>query len=373
MRFLDHIILDNTVRSYLIAAGIIGFVFLLKRIISRLVLDVLLAIINQTWKINKQSFKELIVKPTSWFLVIFVTVATLDKLNYPGLWEITIYGVHLHSFINAIGVSAIIISFFRFLAKLVDFIALMLGSSIKASEKSEFQMVNFFRDFLKIIIAFLGLLAVIRWGLNKPIGPLLTGLSIVGAALALAAKESLENLIASFIILFDKPFYVGDLLKINNITGTVERIGLRSTRIRTVDKTLVTIPNKQMVDGIVDNLSMRIQWRGEMKLEFAMDANPTHLEQLIGFVQEELKSRPSQIERYSTYLQTLDKNGIMLWIEYHTLPTAFTGFSELRHELIVAFRKKINELNLPMQSTSADITISRKNDTEQASGSGITI
>ena len=56
----------------------------------------------------------------------------------------------------------------------------------------------------------------------------------MGAALALAAKESIENLIASFIIFFDKPFFTGDTLKVNNVSGTVEKIGLRSTRIRTI-------------------------------------------------------------------------------------------------------------------------------------------
>ncbi|MEI9958567.1 MAG: mechanosensitive ion channel domain-containing protein [Ferruginibacter sp.] len=59
----------------------------------------------------------------------------------------------------------------------------------------------------------------------------------------------MENLIASFIIFFDKPFTAGDTLTANNISGTVEKIGLRSTRIRTADKTLVTIPNKLMVDS----------------------------------------------------------------------------------------------------------------------------
>ncbi len=360
MKFLHYIILDNSVKSYLIVAGIIVFVFLLKRIISRLLLDVILTIINQTWKIDKQKFKKLVVKPMSWFLVIVVSVIAIDKLNYPAQWNITVYGIHLQSFINAIGTSAIIISFFRFLVRMVDFIALMLSSGVNTSGKSEYQMMRFFGDFLKIVITFIGFLAVIHWGFKKPIGPLLTGLSIVGAALALAAKESLENLIASFIILFDKPFFVGDLLKINNITGTVERIGMRSTRIRTVDKTLVTIPNKQMVDGVVDNLSMRTQWRGEMKLEFAMDTNTHHLEQLIHFIHQELKSRQDQIERYSTFLQTLDKNGLMLWIEYHTEPADFLGFSQLRHDLIKIFREKINELKLPMQSTSAEIKISKK-------------
>ena len=96
-----------------------------------------------------------------------------------------------------------------------------------------------------------------RFVLNFNISNLITGLSIITAAVALATRESLENLIASFIIFFDKPFTMGDLVKVENITGNVERIGLRSTRIRTDQKTFITVPNKKMVDSILDNLSLR--------------------------------------------------------------------------------------------------------------------
>ncbi len=78
---------------------------------------------------------------------------------------------------------------------------------------------------------------------------LLTGLGIVGVALALSARESLENLIASFIIFFDKPFVIGDVLKVQNVTGTVERIGFRSTRLRTTEKTYVRRRTPQYADA----------------------------------------------------------------------------------------------------------------------------
>jgi hypothetical protein len=65
----------------------------------------------------------------------------------------------------------------------------------------------------------------------------------------------------------DLTFTTGDLLKVNQIQGTVERIGLRSTRIRTIEKTYVTVPNKQMVDSVVDNLTLRTQRRGELRLD----------------------------------------------------------------------------------------------------------
>jgi MscS family membrane protein len=88
---------------------------------------------------------------------------------------------------------------------------------------------------------------ILHFAFNLDVGSFLTGLSIVGAAVALSLRESLENLIASFVIFFDKPFTTGDVVKVQGITGTVEKIGLRSTRIRTEQKTYVTVPNKQMV------------------------------------------------------------------------------------------------------------------------------
>src|SRR5947199_7989880 len=118
--------------------------------------------------------------------------------------------------------------------------------------QAESQLIFFFKDFFKVIVVILGIVLILKFCFNAHIGQLITGLSIVGAALALAAKESLENLIASLIIFFDKPFTVGDLVSVNNYKGFIERIGLRSTRIRTPEKTLVVVPNKQMVDSILD-------------------------------------------------------------------------------------------------------------------------
>ncbi len=112
----------------------------------------------------------------------------------------------------------------------------------------------------------MGLLLILRFAFNYNITTVLTGLSIVGAAIALSLRESLENLIASFVIFFDKPFTTGDLVKVQNITGNVERIGLRSTRIRTEQKSYVTVPNKQMVDSILDNLSLRSQRKNDLWL-----------------------------------------------------------------------------------------------------------
>ena len=80
----------------------------------------------------------------------------------------------------------------------------------------------------------------------------------------MASKESLENLLGSFTIFFDQPFTVGDIVTVGRVTGVVEKVGFRSTRIRTFDKSLVTVPNKKMIDAELDNL--RIETSKESKI-----------------------------------------------------------------------------------------------------------
>ncbi len=136
----------------------------------------------------------------------------------------------------------------------------------------------------------IGVLLVLRYVFNENIGNLVTSLSIVGAAIALSTRESLENIIASFIIFFDKPFTIGDLVKVNGFTGTIEKIGLRSTRIRTQEKTFISVPNKQMVDSIVDNISLRSERKIEMDLQLSVSTSAQALADFANHLRDFLKS-----------------------------------------------------------------------------------
>jgi len=359
MYFLETLFLDNTLKSYGIVLGTIAFVLLFKRLLSHYVASLLFLFVKNHWKtIQKKEFISLIIKPLAWFITISISVFAIDKLIFPEAWKFTIYGHPTEEILEKIGKCLIVLYFIWFVLSLINFVALIFEQKAKTTkDKRDDQLIVFFRDFLKVIVVILGILLLIKAGFNQDVGTVLTGLSIVGAAMALAAKESLENLIASFIIFFDKPFFTGDTLKVNNVTGTVEHIGLRSTRIRTADRTLVTVPNKQMVDSVVDNFSMRTQRRAELKLEFSAKTNTAELENFILSVKKLLEEKKEFIEKFSVFFSDYNKNGVTVTIEYFTIHFSMTEFNQLKETINIGLKKQIESMGLEMASAGNDINI----------------
>jgi MscS family membrane protein len=352
MEFLDEMIFDNSIRSYLVILAVILPVLLFRNLLSKGIALLLFIPIKRNWKkVDKKEFISLTIKPLSWFIVILIVVLSIEKLNFPLLWDFKIHGITSNEILQKIGTTAVIISFFYFLISLINFIALLMEQNTNADDKSHGQIVLFFRDLLKVFVGIVGLLFVIKAAFNQDIGSLLTGLSIVGAALALAAKESIENLIASFIIFFDKPFFTGDNVKVNNVVGKVEHIGLRSTRIRTLEKTLVTVPNKLMVDTVVDNMSMRNKWRAEIKLTLSEKTTSDALQKLVEQINTMLQNEQKNIVKYSVVFTDYNKDGIVLLIEYFTEVFTKAEYDAVKHRTNFKVMELVEKFKLEMATT----------------------
>jgi MscS family membrane protein len=118
------------------------------------------------------------------------------------------------------------------------------------------QLVSFATKSLKILIIVLGLLIVLQnFGVN--VTSLLAGLGIGGLAIAFAAQETVANVFGSITIITDRPFQVGDQIKVTDTEGTVEEVGFRSTRIRTPYQSVVAVPNSIMAKEKIDNMGVR--------------------------------------------------------------------------------------------------------------------
>jgi MscS family membrane protein len=237
-----------------------------------------------------------------------------------------------------------IILLIRVSLRTLEFISIILEERSKLTkDQTDDQLVLFFRDFFKVILYIIGVLLVLRYVFNENIGNLVTSLSIVGAAVALSMRESLENIIASFIIFFDKPFTVGDLVKVNNFTGTIEKIGLRSTRIRTQDKTYITVPNKQMVDTIVDNISLRSERKIEMDIQLSVQTSASLLSALSNHVRLMI-AQESNIISSSVFVAEAGKQSHVIHVEcFISMQVDINSLQQLREKLNVAVIEFANQ------------------------------
>ena len=360
--FLDKVILDNTVRSYFVVAGIILLVLILKRFISRYLAGLIYSLVKNVFPgVDKRSFSDLVTQPIGWFLMICVSILALHKLTFPAVLDAEIYNQSTKEVTHTIGTIVLIISFIWLLLRMIEFIALILEKKADLTpSQADNQLIVFFKDFFKVVIGVIGILMILKAGFGLNISSLITGLSIATAAIALALRESLENLIASFIIFVDKPFTAGDLVHVQQVTGTVEKIGLRSTRIRTDQKTYVSVPNKQMVDSILDNYSLRTQRKGEIRLETGVNISSETLNRFIEAIKGKL-GHP-QIEECSVFLSDIRSNSFLITIDFFTAPIAMKEFQKIKQQKNLEILKLMEEMKIELAGASSDIKISGKLD-----------
>jgi MscS family membrane protein len=347
--FLNYSFLDNTVKDYLISIGIIVLIIVLKRLLSRYLASVIAKLItSKKQSFDKTKFHHLVLAPIEMFLIILAVVVAFHRLNYPTVLHFNIWKTSFADVLESISIIALILSFIWLCIRIMEYIAGILHEKAQLTDdRSDDQLIVFFRELLKVILGIIGLLLIIKYGFRQDLGALLTGLSIVGAALALAFRESLENLIASFIIFFDKPFTIGDYVKVQGVNGKIEKIGLRSTRIRTIDKTFVTVPNKQMVDSILDNQSLRTQRKAELNIQISQDAIADQLKEFIASCESILIK--DNIEDACVYLSETGQGNNIVHVEYFTsIAQPVNEFQKLREavnlELITAQRKLADEI-----------------------------
>jgi len=140
------------------------------------------------------------------------------------------------------------------------------------------------------------------------------------------------------------------VLKVNNISGTVEKIGLRSTRIRTDQKTFVTVPNKQMVDSVVDNLTLRTQRKGELRLELSLSTPAAQLEAFIAGVRKVLQR--DKVQSSTVFLDNVTGSALLINVDYFTAPVAIEEFNAVKQQINLEVLQLMEAMELSIAGSS---------------------
>jgi MscS family membrane protein len=162
--------------------------------------------------------------------------------------------------------------------------------------------------------------------LHIKITSLLAGLSVGGLAVGLAAQDTLANLFGAVAIFLDKPFSIGDRIKIDNVDGTVESIGLRSTRVRNLDGHHVTIPNKIMGNAIITNVARRPNIKTEMNLGLTYDTPAGRVKRATEILDEIFRAHPKTADLVITF-NRFDSSALNIQIVHWWEGTDFKAYT----------------------------------------------
>jgi MscS family membrane protein len=219
-----------------------------------------------------------VARPVSYFFLMLVSLLIVRVLQLPIAMA--------HFLILVLG---ILLPFFGALTfyRLVDVLGMYMEKLAAKTENTlDDQLVPLVRKSLKFFVVLIGFLVVLREGFNIDIIPIITGISIGGLALALAAQDTLKNFFGSLMIFIDKPFQIGQFISSGEIEGTVEEVGFRSTRVRTIRNSVMYVPNAKLADSVIDNLGLRQFRRFSTTINITYDTPPEVIELFVEGLRE---------------------------------------------------------------------------------------
>ena len=266
---------------YLLTLAVLVGVYLVSRFIVKIISGMTSALKDSQEKVRFR----LILQATTWPLCLLL--ATIALFTIKEIFQLPDAADHIVEL--TMGVLSTL-AVFLFIYRLLDVLEYELTKFAQREETPVDQtFVQMIRLFARVIVIVIGSIYLIRAISGKPLSALLAGLGIGGLAVALASQDTLKNFFGSIMIMLDKPFNVGQRVVVDGYDGTVETIGFRSTRVRTLTGHQVTIPNEKMASANVENIGRRPSIRRLSNITITYDTPPDKIEKALNIIREILQ------------------------------------------------------------------------------------
>ncbi len=218
----------------------------------------------------------------------------------------------------------------------------------RAENRFQDQVVPFVTKTLKLATAVVGAVFLIA-RLGGDVTALLAGLGLSGLAVALAAQDLLKNLFGSITVLTDRPFRVGDWIKVGDVEGVVEEIGFRSTRVRTFYASLVTLPNARLIDASVDNYGARSYRRWSTRIHVTYDTPPERVDAFCEGIRELVRTNERmRQDAFEIHLNELGADALQILVYVFFIAPDWSTELRLRHNLALDILQLANRLGVKM-------------------------
>lgn len=347
---LEKKFLTIPLESWLLAGGILIGSWVAKKIIGYVYERLLHSVTAKT----KNEYDELIVtclrKPAEFLVFIGGLYIALDTLQLPA------EPVDLQTLSTAAIRVLVTLTITWALFNLVSVLDRTMRNWADRSDSNlDDNLVRLVRKCLRGLIIVLAILMAIQ-NLGYSIAGLLASLGIGGIAVAMAARDSIANIFGSLMILFDRPFKVGDWILAGDIEGTVEEIGFRSTRIRTFAKTLITVPNNGIANMPIDNFSRMPKRRIKLTVGVTYDTTPGQMSDLVQNIRDLLNNHPDIDQEFHLVNFTdFGSSSLDIMVYCFAATTAWGDYLATRQDLCLRIMQILEEMDLEIAFPSRTV------------------
>ncbi len=340
--FEETIYFNNSLLEWSYFAAALTLTFLSAKLISRTLIKILDKAAKKTENKIDDAVISLIRSPLQFTLRVLGIYLSVVIIRLPQTLETFIY--------NLLD-SLIIFAVFWVLHSSIDMFEQSMQRLGKEKEGHRFakklstEILNFVSKAIKVFIVLLGGMSILQeWGLN--VSGFIASLGLGGLAFALAAKDTAANLFGSLVILADKPFNVGDWVQTPDVEGTIEEIGIRSTKVRTFAQALVTVPNAQLANSSIINWSRMGKRRIKTTIGLTYSTSTQQIEQILEDLKSYLKSHEG-VDQEAFYInfEGFGSSSLDIFCYFFTKTTNWGEFMNIREEIFLNFMQIIETKN----------------------------
>ena len=261
---------------------------------------------------------------------------------------------------NAVAAIAVTYAVYR----LVDVIEYYLELwTSKTETKLDDMLVPVVRKALRITIAIIAAIYIIDNILNQDVKSILLGAGVGGVAIAFAAKDTIANFFGSVMIFADRPFQIDELVKIGEHYGPVEEVGFRSTRIRTLQGHLVTIPNSVVANSMVENVGRRPFIRRTSNITITYDSGPKKTQRAVEIIKEvlagvlEVNPDPDKLPR--VYFSDFNDWALNIYVSYWVKPPDYWLYQQVNERVNLEIMKRFEAEQIEFAFPSQTLYVKR--------------
>ena len=344
MEVLHQEFYGNSILNWAIAVGILILSFVVVKMLYWIFSNVIRRLTSKTKTNLDDVLIDKLEKPLTYLVLILGYWISIHYL---------VFKVNVELVLENVAYFLLVIDFTAILSRIVD--ALITEIIMPISEKSDSsfdnQLIPVIQKGVRSIIWILGIIIGLD-NIGFDITAMIAGLGIGGLALALAAQDSVKNIFAGIMIFLDKPFRIKDRIQVDGFDGIVEEVGLRSTRLRTLEGRIVTIPNSRFTDNSVTNVTSQPTLKVKLNLGLIYDTDEVQMQKAIDILEDIVKNQEAITDDYAAGFNGFGDFSLNILFIYYVKPDSHWLDTQtlVNKEILRRFNKEGLEFAFPTQT-----------------------